>query len=183
MRLPTDFTTLDQVIDYILSQTADLPSFVVVGDSFGAVCASPAVSAVSSFCQLYRSTTLHVHAHNLASQYDKMGDPGWSKSQTHALFVKETPHATFCDRVATLRGIYIVDQLEKVTAPMLILTPEDDKLIGPSAVGIMRDGIRGAEEVVLPKTGHMFRFSHPVEYWAAIRDVLQSLSCNKPFYE
>lgn len=33
-------------------------------------------------------------------------------------------------------------------------------------------GLPDATEVVLPKTGHLFRFSHPVDYAQAVEDFL-----------
>ncbi|GAA3157219.1 hypothetical protein [Nonomuraea salmonea] len=36
----------------------------------------------------------------------------------------------------------------------------------------MRTGIPGAREVVLDRTGHMFRFSHPATYAAAVETFL-----------
>ncbi|SHX14824.1 Uncharacterised protein [Mycobacteroides abscessus subsp. abscessus] len=44
------------------------------------------------------------------------------------------------------------------------MTPQDDKLVGPDAANEMLTGIPGALEVVLPNTGHMFRFTHPDLY-------------------
>jgi pimeloyl-ACP methyl ester carboxylesterase len=56
----------------------------------------------------------------------------------------------------------------------LILTPEDDRLIGKAAAGILLGGIKRSREVVLPRTGHMFRFSHPSRYSEAVHRFLQS---------
>jgi hypothetical protein len=39
----------------------------------------------------------------------------------------------------------------------------------------MLPGIPDAREVTLPRTGHMFRFSHPVTYAAAVRDFLATV--------
>ena len=54
--------------------------------------------------------------------------------------------------------------------PTLILTPEDDTLIGPGAAAVLREGIADATEQVLERTGHMFRFSHPSLYAKAVRE-------------
>ncbi|WP_328394391.1 alpha/beta fold hydrolase [Nocardia sp. NBC_00416] len=54
----------------------------------------------------------------------------------------------------------------------MIITPEHDELIGEHAAAIMPDGIPGPREVVLPRTGHMFRFSHPATYSDAVQTFL-----------
>lgn len=54
--------------------------------------------------------------------------------------------------------------------PTLILTPSHDVLIGEDAAKVLREGIPAAREVVLDRTGHMFRFSHPETYAQAVED-------------
>ncbi len=66
--------------------------------------------------------------------------------------------------------------LRKINVPTLILTPEEDKLIGKEAAGILLKGIRGPQEVIMPRTGHMFRFSHPGAYSLEIRKFLERAS-------
>ena len=63
-------------------------------------------------------------------------------------------------------------RLEKIDVPTLILTPAEDKLIGKEAAGILLAGIEGSQEVVMPRTGHMFRFSHPGAYSLEIKEFL-----------
>ncbi len=58
--------------------------------------------------------------------------------------------------------------------PILILIPEDDRLICKEAARILRGHIRGSREVVLSGTGQMFRFPHPGRYSEAVRTFLQS---------
>ncbi|WP_410017545.1 alpha/beta fold hydrolase [Pseudomonas sp. 13B_3.2_Bac1] len=60
--------------------------------------------------------------------------------------------------------------------PTLILKPEEDKLIGKEAAAILLKGIKGAQEVVMPRTGHMFRFSHPAAYSLEVRKFLQRVA-------
>jgi pimeloyl-ACP methyl ester carboxylesterase len=60
--------------------------------------------------------------------------------------------------------------LGNIDVPTLILTPEDDTLIGPDAARVLREGIRNSVGVVLERTGHMFRLSHPTRYAEAIRN-------------
>jgi len=56
--------------------------------------------------------------------------------------------------------------------PTVLLTPSYDRLIGPRAAQVLLAGLPDATEVVLPKTGHLFRFSHPVDYAQAVEDFL-----------
>ncbi len=55
-----------------------------------------------------------------------------------------------------------------------MLTPEHDTLIGEDAAMILRRGIRDSVEHVLPRTGHMFRFTHPVTYSRHIADFIRT---------
>ena len=64
-------------------------------------------------------------------------------------------------------------KLRKIDVPTLILTPGEDKLIGEEAAGILLNGIKGSQEVVMPRTGHMFRFSHPGAYSLEIKEFLE----------
>jgi pimeloyl-ACP methyl ester carboxylesterase len=88
------------------------------------------------------------------------------------LFLDNTPASSFGARVVAALNADYVDRLPKVQVPTLIITPEHDELIGEDAAAIMRAGIADSREVVLPRTGHMFRFSHPVTYAGAVRDFL-----------
>ena len=67
---------------------------------------------------------------------------------------------------------WLVAVLKKIDVPTLILTPSHDRLIGPEAARILREGILQATEAVLPDTGHMFRFTHPHTYARAIEKFL-----------
>ncbi|MDA0253131.1 MAG: alpha/beta hydrolase [Actinobacteria bacterium] len=64
------------------------------------------------------------------------------------------------------------DRLDRVIVPTLLLTPQDDKLVGEDAAKEMLAAIPDAREVVLPATGHMFRFTHPDLYGHTITDFL-----------
>jgi pimeloyl-ACP methyl ester carboxylesterase len=66
--------------------------------------------------------------------------------------------------------------LKNIEVPTLILTPEEDRLIGREAAGILLKGIKGSQEVIMPRTGHMFRFSHPGAYSLQIRKFLERAS-------
>ncbi|MEU9048245.1 MULTISPECIES: alpha/beta hydrolase [unclassified Kitasatospora] len=121
---------------------------------------------------LYTQLTLRAHAHRLASPFDGEGQVPWSEARSRELFLVNTPAASFGARVqASLTADY-VDVLGRVRVPTLILSPSHDVLIGENASRIMLAGIPDAREVVLPRTGHMFRFSHPATYAAAVEDFL-----------
>ena len=121
---------------------------------------------------LYRQLTLRAHAHRLASPFDGEGQVAWSEARSRELFLANTPATSFGARVqASLTADY-VGVLGHVQVPTLLLTPSHDVLIGENASKIMLAGIPDAREVVLARTGHMFRFSHPAGYAAAVTDFL-----------
>jgi pimeloyl-ACP methyl ester carboxylesterase len=66
-----------------------------------------------------------------------------------------------------------VDALGRVEVPTLILSPSHDVLIGENASTIMLEGIPGAREVVLPRTGHMSPGS-PRGRWSSGPDLYRS---------
>ena len=121
---------------------------------------------------LYRNLVLPMHASALESRFDAGGDNAWSKADTVRLFRENTSWRGYVRRSqAALRADYR-DRLACINVPTLILTPEDDTLIGPEAARVLRDGIEDSVEVVLERTGHMFRLSHPVRLAGAIRSFL-----------
>ncbi|MFF2183812.1 alpha/beta fold hydrolase [Streptomyces sp. NPDC058155] len=123
----------------------------------------------------YRQLALRAHAHRLASPFDGEGQVPWSEARSRELFLTGTPAASFGARVeASLTADY-VDVLGHVQVPTLILTPSHDVLVGENASKIMLAGIPDSREVVLPRTGHMFRFSHPATYAAAVKGYLTAL--------
>ncbi|MFE6051390.1 alpha/beta fold hydrolase [Kitasatospora sp. NPDC056446] len=121
---------------------------------------------------LYRQLTLRAHAHRLASPFDGEGQVPWSEARSRELFLANTPAASFGARAQAALTADYVDVLGRIQVPTLILTPSHDVLIGENASKIMLAGIPDAREVVLPRTGHMFRFSHPADYAAAVKDFL-----------
>jgi pimeloyl-ACP methyl ester carboxylesterase len=120
----------------------------------------------------YRSLTLRMHAFNLRSRFDSEGEIPWSEEKTRDFFVRETPHAAYVNRVRAVQKADYTQALSRIKVPTLILTPEEDRLIGRQAAEILLHGISGSEELVLPRTGHMFRFSHPGAYSTAIAEFL-----------
>jgi pimeloyl-ACP methyl ester carboxylesterase len=121
----------------------------------------------------YRQLTLRVHAANLRSRFDAEGEIPWSTDKTRSFFVRETPHRAYVNWVHAVGRADYISRLSMISVPTLILTPEDDRLIGKQAAGIMSGAIRDSREVVLPRTGHMFRFSHPGLYSQAVSTFLE----------
>ena len=122
----------------------------------------------------YRQLTLRMHANNLKSRFDGEGEIPWSAEKRRHFFVQETPHRAYLNWVHAVSRANYAAWLSKISVPTLILTPEDDRLIGKDAAGILLGGIRRSHELVLPRTGHMFRFSHPGRYSEAVSTFLTS---------
>lgn len=207
LRLPDDVGDLETLADFIADQVKDLDSYVLVGDSYGAVSSiavatrqpkglkglvlsggfarspitSPLLKTLAAFVPFfpgpfYRQITLQVHAAQLASSFDKEGEIPWSTGKSHALFIRETPHKAYVNRMRSIEKVDYTALLKKIDVPTLILTPEDDKLIGKDAARILLKGIKSSQEVIMPRTGHMFRFSHPGAYSLEIRKFLERAS-------
>jgi len=123
----------------------------------------------------YHQFTLRMHAATLKSQFDAEGEIPWSEAKTREFFLQETPHAAYVNRLRAVNKADYFNQLPKINVPTLILTPEEDRVVGKEAAGIMLRGIKGSREVVLPRTGHMFRFSHPGFYSSHIKTFLAEL--------
>ncbi|MGH8505152.1 MAG: alpha/beta fold hydrolase [Stenotrophobium sp.] len=207
LRLPDDVPDLETLADFIAQQVKDLESYVLVGDSYGAVASIPFaarqpkglkglvlsggfakspitslllrfLSALAPFFPgpFYRQLTLRFHAAQLASSFDQEAEIPWSTEQSRALFVEATPHKAYINRIRSIERADYTAQLQKINVPTLILTPEEDKLIGEEASGILLKGIKGSREVIMPRTGHMFRFSHPSAYSLEVRKFLEAAS-------
>lgn len=123
---------------------------------------------------LYRQVTLRLHAASLASPFDAEGDYPLSERDTADLFREHTPWRSYTARAKAAFSADYRSQLVNIDVPTLILTPEHDTLIGEDAAGILRRGIRDSVEHVIARTGHMFRFTHPVTYSRHIAEFLQS---------
>ncbi|MGC5698970.1 alpha/beta hydrolase [Pseudomonas sp. NFXW11] len=207
LRLPDQVNDLETLADFILGQVQDLESYVLVGDSYGALAAiaiairqpkglkalvlsggfakspitSPLLKALARLAPwfpgaLYRQTTLRFHAAQLASSFDKAGEIPWSTAKSRAFFVKHTPHRAYVNRISSIEKVDFTPRLKNIAVPTLILTPEEDRLIGQHAAGILLKGISGSQEVIMPRTGHMFRFSHPAAYSQEISRFLQRVA-------
>lgn len=123
---------------------------------------------------LYRQLTLRLHAASLASPYDAEGDHALSERDTADLFREHTPWRSYTARAKAAFSADYRSQLADIDVPTLILTPEHDTLIGEDAATILRRGIRDSVEHVLPRTGHMFRFTHPGAYSQHIANFLEA---------
>jgi pimeloyl-ACP methyl ester carboxylesterase len=95
-----------------------------------------------------------------------------SKQDTADLFRKHTSWRSYTARAKAAFAADYRGQLTNIEVPTLILTPEHDTLIGEDAAAILRRGIPDSVEHVLPRTGHMFRFTHPITYSQHIADFL-----------
>ncbi|WDD91244.1 alpha/beta hydrolase [Burkholderia sp. FERM BP-3421] len=207
LRLPDDVNDLETLADFITDQVTDLDSYVLVGDSYGAVASiaaatrrpkglkglvlsggfarspitSPLLKTLAALAPFfpgpfYRQLTLRFHAAQLASSFDQEGEIPWSTEKSRAFFIGETPHKAYINRMHSIENTDYTALLKAIDVPTLVLTPEEDKLIGREAAGTLLKEIRNAQEVIMPRTGHMFRFSHPRAYSLEIRKFLERAS-------
>ena len=202
MRLPEGFDDVEAYADFVAEQVGDLDSYVLVGDSFGAVIALtlatrrpaglvalvlsggfaanplPRWKGIASRASqvangaLSRQGTRRFHAFQLASQFDAAAEIPLTQNDYRQLFIENTPRRSYTARVTSVIDFDVRDRLDRVGVPTLLLTPQDDKLVGEGAAREMLAGIPDAREVVLPATGHMFRFTHPELYGHAITEFL-----------
>jgi pimeloyl-ACP methyl ester carboxylesterase len=205
MRLPEALDEVDGYTDFLATQVEGLSDYVLVGDSFGAVislslalrkptglrglvlsggfAANPlprwkAIAARGSRYAggpLYRQVTLRIHARELASRFDHDAEVPHSQNDYRQLFIQNTPRRSYSARVTSVISFDVRDQLSKVGVPTLLMTPADDRLVGPQAARELCQGLQNAREAVLPSTGHMFRFTHPSLYGQTILEFLQVL--------
>jgi pimeloyl-ACP methyl ester carboxylesterase len=202
MRLPEGVDDVERYADFLATQVEGLSDYVLVGDSFGAVISltlalrqpaglrglvlsggfaanplprSKAIAARASRYvrgPLYRQLTLRIHARELASRFDQDAEVPHRQNDYRRLFVENTPSGSYSARVTSVISFDVRDQLAKVQVPTLLITPADDRLVGEPAARELRDGLPNAREVVLPSTGHMFRFTHPDLYGDTVLDFL-----------
>lgn len=112
---------------------------------------------------VYRPFVVPLHAWLLRSRFDSQGDRGWSMRATRELFWTHTPPHSYWARAQASLRFDLRDRVQRIAVPVLLLTPEDDKLIAAAATAPLRD-IPGVQEVTLCGTGHMLRYSHPRAY-------------------
>jgi pimeloyl-ACP methyl ester carboxylesterase len=206
MRLPESVDDVDRYSDFLAAQVEGLSDYVLVGDSFGAVislalairqptglrglvlsggfAANPlprwkAIAARGSRYAagpLYRQGTLRFHARELASRFDQTAEVPHQQNDYRQLFIQNTPRSSYTARVTSVISFDVRDQLARVDTPTLLITPADDQLVGQQAARELCQGLPNAHEVTLPRTGHMFRFTHPNLYAHTILTFLQALN-------
>jgi pimeloyl-ACP methyl ester carboxylesterase len=120
----------------------------------------------------YERLVLPWHARLLRSRFDGEGDRPWSVGDTVALFRRHTPAAAYWARARAAVNADLTEVLPAIEVPTLVLSPEDDRLIDPRAGAPLRR-IPRARCRTLPRTGHMFRFSHPTAYGEAVEAFLR----------
>jgi pimeloyl-ACP methyl ester carboxylesterase len=123
---------------------------------------------------LYQHITLRFHAQSLASPFDLDGQVPLSQSEIRRLFLENTPRRSYLSRMKAAFSANYLDKLDRIQVPTLVLTPAYERLIGKNAASQLVEGIPDAVEIILPNTGHMFRFTHPITYANAIREFLQA---------
>jgi pimeloyl-ACP methyl ester carboxylesterase len=179
VRGPSGFVLVGDSFGAVISlaaavrRPADLKALVVSGGFAQNPITSPLLKLLAGLAPyfpgpFYRGLTLRMHAFNLRSKFDVEGENPWSAARTREFFVRETPHQAYVNRIRAVRNADYRQVLNRINVPTLILTPEEDRLIGREAAQMLLNGIRGSEELVLPRTGHMFRFSHPGAYSSAV---------------
>lgn len=123
---------------------------------------------------LYEGVLLRLHARTVASPFDGEGQIPWTTADTRELFLWNTPHTSYRARLAAALRLDVRQRLGRVEVPTLLVTPAHDPIVGPRAARRLVQGIPDAAEVILPRTGPMFRFTHPQVYGRAIRRFLDA---------
>lgn len=123
---------------------------------------------------LYRQITLRFHVQALASPFDLQGQVPLSQAANREFFIRNTPRQSYLNRMKAAFSANYLAQLHRIQVPTLILTPSYNRLIGENAAQLMLEGIPDSTEVILPNTGHMFRFTHSVTYAEAVREFLET---------
>ncbi|MEV8236827.1 MULTISPECIES: alpha/beta fold hydrolase [Nocardiaceae] len=129
---------------------------------------------------VYHELTLRFHAWQLASRFDRTAEVPHSGAQFRQFFVDNTPKASFDARVRAVSGLDLRRGLPLIEVPTLVITPEDDKLVGRTEADTLVELIPRCEERVLPATGHMFRFTHPTLYGQAITQFVDEVTERMP---
>jgi proline iminopeptidase len=64
-------------------------------------------------------------------------------------------------------------QLEKITAPTLVVTGEEDFITGPVCAAELEQGLRDVRKVIIPGAGHFVFVEAPQAFREAVFDFLQ----------
>jgi len=193
--------SMEEYADIVADWTTGLSEYVLVGDSFGASVAlvlaqrQPkglralimsggfAKADVSLYTrmrvvagkilgQLGYPISIRFHMRSLGSRFDQAG----TAAELRNLFLTHSDAKTFLNRGEIVLAADLRPGLPRVQVPTLILTPEDDRLIGPESARELVENIPGAEEKVLQGTGHLLRFTHESEYAGTVDQFLKAKS-------
>lgn len=185
--------SIDAYAAIVESWTRGLDEYVLVGDSFGAFVSlalaqrrprglkglvlsggfARANVSWQTKAQLAAARLLGRAGYKITVKFWVKGlgsrfDPPGTDAELQDLFLQHSDAATFVSRSRAVLEADLRPGLSRVDVPTLILTPQDDRLIGPEAAAQMLSGIPDAEEVVLAGTGHLLRFTHEAAYASAV---------------
>ena len=119
---------------------------------------------------------VRIHVSSLGSRFDPPG----TDARLRRLFLQNVTPRGFLDRAELILKADLRPSLRQVNVPVLVLTPEADKLIGPLAARELLEGLPHGEEEVLAGTGHLLRFTHPTRYAEAIESFLDRKGVDAP---
>lgn len=192
-----DAGSMDNYVDIITGWTKGLDEYILIGDSFGASVslalaerqprglralvmsggfAKADVTLITRFRviagkilgQAGYPISVYFHVQSLRSRFDPEG----TDEELRQLFLKHSDAKTFIHRGEMILAADLRPGLGKVNVPTLILTPEDDRLIGPRSARELVEGIPDVEEYTLPHTGHLLRFTNEPEYATTTNEFL-----------
>lgn len=197
-RLPEGLGRVEAYADVLAAQVREYARFVLAGDSYGAAIAlelatrrpaglvglalsggfasnplpiwKAAAARLSrfSFGPLWPHATLRFHASQLASPYDRTAPEPHAPNDFRRFFLSHTNRETYAARVLSVVNFDVRSRLHEIDVPTLVLSPSYDHLVGRRLTDELVAGIPDVREIVLERTGHMFRFTHPDQHGAAI---------------
>jgi pimeloyl-ACP methyl ester carboxylesterase len=192
--------SMDEYADTVSAWTQDVGDYVLVGDSFGASVAlllaerqpdhlkALVMSGGFAKADVTLLARLRVAAKiisqrgypSIVKMYVRMMsshfDPPGTDEEIRQLHLKHCDAKTFIKRATLVLKTDLRPGLGQVKVPTLILTPEDDRLIGPQSARELKDGIKLATEDVLKGTGHLLRFTRETAYAEAVDRFLKANS-------
>ncbi|MGZ4847606.1 MAG: alpha/beta fold hydrolase [Halobacteriota archaeon] len=192
--------SMDEYADIVSAWTNGIGDYVLIGDSFGASVAlllaerQPAhlkvlvLSGGFAKADVALLTRLRVAANvisqrgypSIVKMYARMMsshfDPPGTDEEIRQLHLKHCNPKTFVKRTTLVLKTDLRPGLGCVKVPTLLLTPEDDRLIGPKSACELKDGITLATEHVMKGTGHLLRFTNETDYAEAVDRFLEENS-------